>query len=141
MSAVELAPAIALLEAEIERLEDEIVAIREVIAMLRRRDGGAEGPAKPPPPVRRRKGGPPEAGHDGKSVAHAGFTVTETRMLDILDAGPLSADMAEEICNGRQGRHDKIFRLKGKLAAQGRTILWTKGVGYTLAEMPAEAAS
>lgn len=139
--------AIAALEAEIERREDEIVAMREVIAMLQ---GGGVVAASPPveqPQVPATVA--PPAPRQARSRWGAMATVVigdvkvelserQAQALELLQAGPVSADGMEEIFGAGQARHDGVHALKKKLETAGLSIQWRKVDGYSLINRPEE---
>jgi hypothetical protein len=139
--------AVAVLEAEITRREDEIVAMREVIAMLE--GGGAGAPTTVPPP-NQPKSLPAPTGRAKRSATRWGAQVVrqlngatlhlsgrEAAALELLEVGPVSSDGMAEIFSEGQPRHIGVFRLKGKLETAGRTIQWRNGEGYSLVEAKA----
>jgi hypothetical protein len=133
--------AIAALEAEIEKREDEIVAIREVIAMLTgRAKPDAQLPAIAAPklqPVAKLAKGKASAAVIELNGVEMQLSARELQAFDLLSAardagGGVSADMMEEVFGAGQARHDGIHRLKYKLQAAGCSITWSKAAGYML---------
>ena len=127
---------IAQLQAEIERREDEIVALREVIAMLQ---GSPAIRALPKP-----EGNPPRVAPKAAKARPAPKALpaparaiepgsNRDRALELLRSMEfVSAEAMEEIFGGGQKRHNGIFNLKAKLELEGETIVWSRDNGYAL---------
>lgn len=118
--------AVAALQAEIERREDEIVALKEVIAMLNVSAVPVDAPKRLPAPAK-------AASPKQRARARAdGLTEAEGLAFSMLQAGPVSAEAMADVFGLGQKRHNGVHALKQKLDARGQTIIWDKALGYQL---------
>lgn len=127
-----MSAAIAELRAQIEKRQDEIVALEEVIAMLQGSAAPVQSlPAPRPAPNLKKSRSVPAAAPPPAAAGEPDLTEREARAWDLLKDGyGVSVAAIEEIFGEGQKRHQAVFKLNAKVAAKGWTITFSKADGY-----------